>query len=59
MDEGKPDHVPAHKLPAWISSADLHDEIRRLADGGTDKAACWDFTQAVYRLTLLATPSKG
>ena len=46
----KPDYVPTHKLPCWLSSEDLKEEIRKLAESGTDKAACWDFIQVVYKL---------
>lgn len=46
----KPDFVPAHRLPAWLSSEDVLFAIRTLAEGGADKAVCWDMTQAVYRL---------
>lgn len=51
----KPDYIPAHKLPVWLSSAEVHDAIRELAEQGMDKAACWDFTQVIYRLTEQAS----
>ncbi|MGJ3630173.1 hypothetical protein AB5I41_31255 [Sphingomonas sp. MMS24-JH45] len=50
MGEHKPDFVPAHKQPFWLSSEDVHAAIRALAEAGVDKAACWDFTQAIYLL---------
>lgn len=46
----KPDHIPAHKQPCWLSSEDVKAAIFTLANTGTDKAACWDFMQAIYRL---------
>lgn len=46
----KPDYVPAHKLPVWLSSEDVLRAIRELAYNGADKAVCWDMTQAIYRL---------
>ncbi|MGJ3630152.1 hypothetical protein AB5I41_31140 [Sphingomonas sp. MMS24-JH45] len=41
MGEHKPDFVPAHKQPFWLSSEDVHAAIRALAEAGVDKAACW------------------
>lgn len=52
----KPDYVPAHRLPTWLSSEDVLGVIRELAEQGADKAVCWDMTQAVYRLVLAADP---
>lgn len=46
----KPDHVPAHKMPCWLSSEDVKAEITKLAEAGADKAVCWDMMQAIYRL---------
>jgi len=48
--DGKPDFVPTHKLPTWLSSEDVLQAIRELADQGADKAVCWDMTQAIYKL---------
>ncbi len=46
----QPSFVPAHKVPCWLSSEDVKAEIVRLGEAGVDKAACWDFMQAIYRL---------
>jgi len=48
--DAKPAFVPAHKMPVWLSSEDVKATIIELADAGVDKAACWDFMQAIYRL---------
>lgn len=53
-NERTPDFVPVHKLPAWLSSEDVLQAIRDLAESGADKAVCWDMTQAVYRLVSQA-----
>lgn len=58
----KPDYVPAHALPAWLSSEDVLAMIRDFADAGVDKAVCWDMTQTVHEMAKVAhlhpTPSK-
>ncbi|WP_156353183.1 MULTISPECIES: hypothetical protein [unclassified Sphingomonas] len=46
----KPDFIPMHKLPCWLSSEDVKAEIFKLANEGADKAVCWDLLQAIYRL---------
>lgn len=58
MENAKPNYVPVHKLPTWLSSEDVLAAIRALADDGADKAVCWDMTQAIYRLVEKArTPA--
>jgi len=57
--EGQPAYRPAHRGPVWLSSEDVLEAIRGLAKTGVDKASCWDFTQAVYRLVELACDSDG
>jgi hypothetical protein len=46
----KPDYLPVHKQPCWLSSEDVKAEIVKLAEAGADKAVCWDMQQAIYRL---------
>jgi hypothetical protein len=45
--EAPPSYPPPHKAPTWLSSIDVHAAIRECSDSGVDKAACWDFTQAI------------
>lgn len=52
--ERAPRFIPAHKMPAWLSSEDVKEEIVKLAQAGADKAVCWDMMQAIYRLTSAA-----
>lgn len=46
----RPNYIPAHKMPRWLSSEDVKAEIIKLAEAGADKAVCWDMMQAIYRL---------
>ncbi len=46
----KPNYVPVHRLPVWLSSEDDRDAIIKLAEAGVDKAACWDFQHAIHML---------
>lgn len=55
----QPDYVPPHRAPCWLSSEDVKDAIRALADEGTNKAACWDFMQAIYQLQDRAHAGEG
>ena len=50
-----PADTPPHKVPVWLSSADVLEAINELARRGVDKAACWDFSQAIYALAGQAT----
>jgi hypothetical protein len=47
----KPDHNPSTRLAVWLSSEDVLDAISKLAETGTDKAACWDMTQAIREMS--------
>ena len=53
----KPDFIPPHKVPCWLSSDDVKAEIVALAEAGADKAVCWDMMQAIDRLAQKQGPS--
>lgn len=50
----KPDYVPSHYPPVWLSSEDVREAIFELASNGADKAVCWDMMMAWRRLVEAA-----
>lgn len=46
----RPDYDPIQRRACWLSSEDVKAEIVALAEGGADKAVCWDMMQAMERL---------
>lgn len=50
--ERQPEYVPAHKLPVWLSSADVEATIKAVVNkrGVTAKATGWDILAAITEL---------